>query len=209
MMGHAAALKAAIDLVQVPSRVRSLRSQSLPEGLPLLLGTAFGDGDALREAVEITGRSPDVVCEAAAFFIEQILFSPTSDSYRVLGATPEATSDELRRNMALLLRWLHPDMDRRGERSLFVGRVTKAWNDLKTPERRAAYDVERKLKRPPTRDSGTKHGASRNQASSPRLKTASQNANKSRPKRALRVYRARRDGLLLRALYFLLGRARY
>jgi hypothetical protein len=42
--------------------------------------------------------------------------------------------------MALLLRFLHPDIDQKGERSIFAARVTKAWSDLKTPERRAAYD---------------------------------------------------------------------
>src|SRR5262249_38591623 len=45
------------------------------------------------------------------------------------------------RNVALLLKWLHPDVDPRGERSVFIGKVTAAWNDLKTPERRAAYDA--------------------------------------------------------------------
>ena len=82
----------------------------------------------------------EVVREAAIFFIEQIMLYPHADSYRVLGAGPEATYRELRRNMALLLRWLHPDLDRRDERSVFAARVTRAWNDLKTRERRAAYD---------------------------------------------------------------------
>ena len=209
-MGHAGAIKAAIDLAQVPSRVRSLRSTSLPDGLPLLLSIASGDGNALREAVEITGRSPEVVHAAAAFFVEQILFSQDSDSYRVLGAAPEATNGELRRNMALLLRWLHPDMDRRGERSLYAGRVTKAWNDLKTPERRAEYDEARRRMRPPSRNSGAKPVVgSRKQASSQRFKTALQTTHKSRRKRALHAYRNKRDGLLLRALYFLLGKVGY
>ena len=48
---------------------------------------------------------------AATFFIEQILFAPHADSYRVLGASPQASASELRRNVALLLRWLHPDLD--------------------------------------------------------------------------------------------------
>ena len=208
-MGHAGAIKAAIDLAQVPSRVRSLRSTSLPDGLPLLLSIASGDGNALREAVEITGRSPEVVHAAAAFFVEQILFSQDSDSYRVLGAAPEATNGELRRNMALLLRWLHPDMDRRGERSLFATRVTKAWNDLKTPERRAAYDEAMRRKQSRSPNSGAKHAGSRRQASGQRLKTALQTTHKSRRKRALHAYRNKRDGLLLRALYFLLGKVGY
>ena len=90
----------------------------------------------------MTGRSRDVVRQAATFFIEQILFAPDADSYRVLGASPQASAGELRRNVALLLRWLHPDRDPQGERSIFVSRVTAAWNDLKTPERRAAYDQQ-------------------------------------------------------------------
>ena len=76
------------------------------------------------------------------FFIEQAMLYPDADSYRVLGASPKANSSELRRHMSLLLRWLHPD---RGlsERSVFAHRVTRAWNDLKNEERRAAYDRRR------------------------------------------------------------------
>ena len=85
--------------------------------------------------------------DAAAFYIEQILLAPESDSYRVLGGGPQTSSGDLRRNMALLLKWLHPDMERNGSgnsaRSMFAGRVTLAWEDLKTAERRAAYDAVR------------------------------------------------------------------
>jgi curved DNA-binding protein CbpA len=38
------------------------------------------------------------------------------------------------------LRWLHPDVAASAERSIFAGRITAAWEDLKTPERRAGYD---------------------------------------------------------------------
>jgi DnaJ-class molecular chaperone len=85
-----------------------------------------------------------VVRRAAAFFIEQILFAPDTDSYRVLGAASQASASELRGNAALLLKWLHPDRDPQGERSIFVSRVTEAWNNLKTPDRRAAYDELRR-----------------------------------------------------------------
>jgi curved DNA-binding protein CbpA len=105
-----------------------------------LLRIVAGDAEAERAAATLADRPLEVVRRAAAFFIEQILFSPDADSYQVLGASPQASSAELRRNMGLLLRWLHPDLDPRGERSIFIGRVTAAWNDLKTPERRAAYD---------------------------------------------------------------------
>jgi len=139
-MSEPTAVKAAIDLVQVPSRVRYQQSSPLPSDVVTVLRIAAGDEPALSEASNALDRSPALICEAAAFFIEQILLCPDADSYRVLGASQNATIDELRRNMALLLRRLHPDANRQSDQSIFTRRVTQAWEDLKTPERRAAYD---------------------------------------------------------------------
>jgi hypothetical protein len=139
-MDDCAALRLALDLFHVPWRAKVLRSEPLPRGVPLLLRIAGGDVEAERAAERVVGRSSDVLHEAAAFFIEQILLHHEADNYRVLGATPDATAAELRRNMAWLMAWLHPDRAPKSERSVLVARVTRAWNDLKTPERRAAYD---------------------------------------------------------------------
>ena len=62
------------------------------------------------------------------------------DSYRVLGAARGAGAAELRSNMALLMRWLHPDVNANGARLMLAARVTRAWETVKTPDRRAAYD---------------------------------------------------------------------
>ncbi len=140
-MSDRMALKIAIDLMHVPSQVRLVRAEPLPNDVEMLLRIAAGEEDAESAAVALTSRTHQVIRQAAIFYIEQILFAPESDSYRVLGASPEASASRLRRNVALLLRWLHPDLDPGGERAIFIGRVTAAWNDLKTPERRAAYDA--------------------------------------------------------------------
>ena len=134
------ALQLAFDLFDFPSQVRIARKAPLPMDLVLLLRIAAGDGDIIREAVRTSGRPASIVREAAGFFIEQTLLFPEANSYRILGSSPTSANIELRRNMALLLRWLHPDIDQKGERSVFAARVTKAWSDLKSPERRAAYD---------------------------------------------------------------------
>jgi hypothetical protein len=141
MMSGELALRIAIDFIHVPSQVRRLRSERLPDDVQLLLRIVAGEDEAESAAVSLTGRSLQEVRQAATFFVEQILFASKSDSYRVLGATRHASAGELRQNVALLLRWLHPDLDVGGERSIFVGRVTAAWNNLKTPQRRAAYDA--------------------------------------------------------------------
>ena len=133
-------VKVAIDLMHLPSQARRIRSAPLPDDVVILLRMASGDEEAISQAAEKLGRSRETLREAAAFYIVQILLFPDADSYRVLGARPEATHGELRHNMTLLLRWLHPDLDPKGELSVFAARVTRAWNDLKTPERRADYD---------------------------------------------------------------------
>ena len=94
------ALRVAIDLLHVPSRVRVLRTEPLPEGVPLLLQIAADDDEAVKHAIAIAGRPQDVVRDAAAFFIEQVLLCREADSYRVLGASPDASTGELRSNMA-------------------------------------------------------------------------------------------------------------
>jgi hypothetical protein len=109
----------------------------------LLLRIAAGDAAAEQEAVKLADRPLEVIRQAATFFIEQILLAPDTDSYRVLGASPEVVDGELRRNMASLMTWLHPDVTKESDRAVFAPRITTAWNDLKTPERRAAYDAAR------------------------------------------------------------------
>jgi len=166
-VGSGHGIRVAIELLHVPSRVRTARTEPLPAGVDLLLRIAAEEAEAEGTAIASTGRPRELVRQAAIFFIEQVLLCPNSDSYRVLGADSQASSGELRRNMALLMKWLHPDKDPQGQRSVFASRVTRAWDDLKTPKRRASYDEGRgralAQKRSKTR------GKSRTVASSKRM----------------------------------------
>ena len=139
------AISVAIDLMRTPSRVWALRSSPLAKGVDMLLQIAAGDVEAESDAVEITGRSAETIRSAAAFFIEQILFYSEADSYRVLGVNPQASGNELRHNMTLLLKWLHPDKEGGVTRSLYAINVTNAWNDLKTEERQSALALSSRL----------------------------------------------------------------
>lgn len=139
-MRDAKALKLAIDLLHFPGYVESLRSAPLPDDVFDVIRIAAGEQLATEKAAEATFRSCQQVREAAEFYVEQVLLYPEADCYRVLGAKADATHQELRRNMAVLLRWLHPDRDGQGARAVFASRVTDAWDRVKTEERRAAYD---------------------------------------------------------------------
>jgi curved DNA-binding protein CbpA len=151
------------------------------------LGVAAGDPENEKAAVEASGRPREIVRQAATFFIEQILLSPNADCYRVLGVSSTATSSELRRNMALLMRWLHPDAARQGEQAIFAARIANAWNNLKTPDRRTAYDAERQSARSPQRRGESSLGGG---------------------SRARSSYRLSGTGGLPRMLAFLLGKSR-
>ncbi len=54
----------------------------------------------------------------------------------------------LRRHMVLLMKWLHPDTAEQHrsaadvDRSVFASRIAAAWDDLKTDDRRSAYDQQ-------------------------------------------------------------------
>lgn len=145
-MGRSAALDVAVSLLDRPAAVRLASGAPLPSGVSELLRVAIGEAGVIQSAQAMTGRSPAELQEAAGFFIEQILFHPQADYYRTLGAMQRAPRCELRQHMALLIKWLHPDgRDQRVMRSdldrgIFIHRVTKAWEQLKTDERRAAYD---------------------------------------------------------------------
>lgn len=157
-MAGGVALRIAIELVHVPSKVRLVRATPLPSDTLTILQIAAGDRAVINASAVAIERMPEVVEDAAAFFIEQILFCAEADSYRVLGASPEATSLELRRNMALLLRWVHPDLDRDGSRATFAVRVSRAWDNVKTLERRQAYDAKYISSQTPSSMSAPKSG---------------------------------------------------
>lgn len=202
-MRSQAALREALDLIHVPSRVRHMRASPLPDGVDLLLRIAAGDEVAEVQAAGIVDRPVGEIREAAAFFIEQVLLAPEADSYRVLGASPDASRTELRQNMALLMRWLHPDRDAEASRALFAGRVTGAWDDLKTSDRRRAYDQR-------VRQSETHVPRRNGRTSTPPAKRAmrrrrGKSVQNGREMQVIDSY-GEDAGLLRRALWRLLGR---
>ncbi len=202
------ALSAALALRQNPQLVRDARSCPLPKGVTLLLEAAAGEAEALAFAAAATGRSDTSLRKAAGFFIEQVLLCREADSYRILGSEREASEAELRRHMALLMRWSHPDViwdepsSRGFNRGSYASRVTEAWEKVKTPERRAAYDASRQAEppRPVTRS----NGASSNSSRGPTQWTSE--APKRRMRKQLKIYGLRGEGFWDRLLLLFAGK---
>lgn len=139
------ALHVALAMLSDPKRIRHVHQSALPQGMTTLLEIAVGEAQAMATGQVQTGVEGKALQEAADFFIEQILLNYEADSYRILGCTYNATHQELRRHMALLMRWLHPDLHvatapMAADRQIFVTRVSRAWEDLKSEDRRQTYD---------------------------------------------------------------------
>ena len=153
-MPRADALVAAMSMLERPHAAKLARASRLPEGVTFLLEIAAGEAQALGRASQLTGRTDATLQKAAGFFIEQVLLYPGGDSYRILGADGGSSLSELRRNMALIMRWLHPDVASDAasssvlNRSLFASRITQAWETVKTEERRSAYNSSLAAKEP-------------------------------------------------------------
>ncbi len=134
-----AAIRAALLLLSAPPRGRRVRKSPLPAGVDTLIKVAV-DHETAEALSKGLRRTPGQLMEAASFFIEQILLAPGLDSYRALGACRDSPTHYLRQNFVYLCKWVHSE-----EREGFAGpayliRITQAWNNLKTPERRSAYD---------------------------------------------------------------------
>jgi hypothetical protein len=211
-MREETAVELAVGLLRLPSRARALRDAPLPRDVDALLNIVAGEGRTRTDAARLTGLTEGKVGDAASFYIEQILLHPDADSYRALGASAEATNDQLRRNMALLLKWLHPDHEANGERTIYVGRVTNAWNNIKTAERRRAYDTTRKrasAARSPGQGSGSESGRSVVQRNGPAPMRPASSAGPPRAARmAGRRGRPKSRGSFWRLLGMLLRRVR-
>ena len=162
-MPRADALAAAMSMLERPHAAKLARASRLPEGVTFLLEIAAGEAQSLGRASQLTGRTERDIAKSCGFFIEQVLLCPGGDSYRILGADGGASLSELRRNMALIMRWLHPDVASDASssiilnRSLFASRITQAWETVKTDERRSAYNSSLAAKEPlPKRGTNTK-----------------------------------------------------
>ncbi|NCO18787.1 MAG: DnaJ domain-containing protein [Gammaproteobacteria bacterium] len=145
------ALELALALFQTPLRLAGARDRPLPEGteqLLRLLVAAESEREAIAGKLQI---APAHLHEACVFFVTELLFAPTADSYRILGLRPDCAQAQIKEHYRLLMRWLHPDRDAHDWHSVHAPRINRAASDLRAPAVRRAYDATRKALNPVAR----------------------------------------------------------
>ena len=102
---------------------------------------AAASPEACEAAVEKTGEPTTVVIEAARFYLQQVLFRPEADCYRILGIEPTASRATARSHMRWLLQWLHPDRNSNSWDAVYAERVLNAWREVSASDGPAAKPV--------------------------------------------------------------------
>lgn len=141
------ALDWALALLQAPGERHALRARPLPPGIEEVL--AIAGGAVPSQVARSSGASEARLRDAAQFFVREAMFFPQADAYRTLGVARDAPAEQIKAHHRLLQHWLHPDRLQGDDDAVFAGRVNSAWNRLRTPERRAAYDEALRQQRPP------------------------------------------------------------
>lgn len=137
------AVEQALALLRAPLQAGQLRGREVPGDVLSLIRWAAGEEASLHAAAEQTGEAPADLREAAVLFLQQVLFAPDADSYRLLGVPEHAQHDVIKEHYGWLMRWLHPDRNLDDWDTVFADRVTRAWQNLRTPARRQDYDRAR------------------------------------------------------------------
>jgi hypothetical protein len=144
-MARPGALHLALDLAAMPVLANIMQQQPLPRDVLEVIKIAARCPETTAHAERMTGRSAEIVRQAAMLYLQTILFAGGADHYRILGVAPAAPQDQIREHMRWLMKWLHPDRQRSAWEASFAARVLVAWDALKSPERRERYDRIRRV----------------------------------------------------------------
>jgi hypothetical protein len=131
-------IELALDLARMPALARPPVVAAVPPNIIELMRIAAASPEACQAAAAKTGEPTPVVIEAARFYLQQVLFRPEADCYRILGIEPAASRTTARSHMRWLLQWLHPDRNNNSWDAVYAERVLKAWREVSTSDGSAA-----------------------------------------------------------------------
>ena len=127
------AIDLALDLARMPALARTSVVPPIPPNVVDLMRIAAANPQACQDAAAKTGEKIPVLIEAARFYLQQALFRPNADCYRILGVEPATPRATTRNHMRWLLQWLHPDHNSSWD-AVYAERVLKAWREVSTSD---------------------------------------------------------------------------
>jgi len=136
----------ALDLYRAPLKFLPYVSgeRPIPAGFDALLealNKRAGE-EQWQELSERLNASPEQLRNAGFFLVKRLLFAEGADHYRVLGLDSDADISQARERYRLLMALFHPDRNRGGDEwtEQYAPRINEAYNTLKNPSKKRAYD---------------------------------------------------------------------
>lgn len=117
-----------IALMRCPALAPVMVARDVPSDVFEVMRVA-ADPEACRAAAKILGIPAAILDVAAKHYVKQVLLHPNASYHRMLGIAPNASREEARRNLAWLLRWLHPDRNRSWD-AVHTRRIVAAWHEI-------------------------------------------------------------------------------
>jgi hypothetical protein len=106
---RANAVQEALELFRQPARLRFIDRTELPVEMLDVIKIAAGDDNTIQLWADTFNEVPNVVREAAVFYLQQTIARSGVDNFRMLGLQPGAATADIRAHKRWLLKWLHPD----------------------------------------------------------------------------------------------------
>jgi hypothetical protein len=141
-MNTRGAVELALDLYRHPIKVTAARKSALPADILALIRIVAGSDDEMAALDLPDVKSPTEMREAAAFFMQQVMFQKDNDSHRILGLNSKSTAQQIKDHKRLLLKWLHPDRNQNKWERVYFQRVLHAAEKLEGNSTNALVPVE-------------------------------------------------------------------
>jgi len=136
-----------LGVFRSPARSSLLRTRELPDDMLEVIRVAAGDEAAIAAARTSTRLNDADLQVAASLLLHNMILFDGADSYRTLGVRHDADSPQIKMHYRWLVRWLHPDRNPDAMHTVFADRINRAWNSIRTDERRGNYDLSLRAER--------------------------------------------------------------
>ena len=134
------AVSVALALARRPALAQALRHEPLPPAVLTVIRLAAGRAETLRAVAARTGKAPSFLQWAAASYLHEVVWADDSDPYRVLGAAPDASPEDLAVHLLWLMRWATLSDGEGKLQEAFAWRVLEAWDEVKPVKRQPVQD---------------------------------------------------------------------
>ncbi len=121
---------------------RQLQLSPLPNNMSDLVRLAAEQKDTVERYVEQKNLKAEQLVEAAQLYLQNLILNSGEDAHKTLGLKPGATAAEIKDHKRMLLKWLHPDLNKNRWQSALFNRVQTASERLQSTSEAASVQAE-------------------------------------------------------------------